>query len=37
MSDGFNAGTDRETIWTWFNKQHSKGINWLMNEYESMK
>ena len=35
--NGFDTGTDRETIWTWFNKQHSKGINWLMNEYEPME
>lgn len=27
----FEAGIDRETIWHWFDKQHSKGINWLLN------
>ncbi len=32
--NGFDAGTDRETIWRWFNKQHSKGINWLLNGIE---
>lgn len=32
--NGFNAGTDRETIWRWFDKQHSKGINWLLNGIE---
>ena len=30
----FEAGTDRETIWHWFDKQHSKGINWLLNGIE---
>lgn len=34
--NGFDAGTDRETIWCWFNKQHSKGVNWLINEYEPL-
>lgn len=23
-----------ETIWHWFDKHHSKGVGWLMNEYE---
>lgn len=36
MSDwqGFSAGTDTETIWHWFDQHHSKGVGWLMNEYE---
>lgn len=29
--NGFNAGTDRETIWKWFDKQYSKGVDWLLN------
>ena len=33
----FDVGTDRETIWNWFNRHHSKGVNWLMNEYEPME
>lgn len=32
--NGFDVGTDRETIWHWFDKQHSKGINWLLNGIE---
>lgn len=27
----FDAGTNREIIWHWFDNQHSKGINWLLN------
>lgn len=36
MSDWhvFNAGTDVETIWHWFDENHSKGVGWLINEYE---
>lgn len=30
----FEAGTDREAIWHCFDKQHSKGINWLLNGIE---
>ena len=26
--------TDVETIWHWFDEHHSKGVGWLMNEYE---
>lgn len=26
----FNAGTDREEIWYWFDEHHSKGVVWLM-------
>ena len=28
--NGFERGTDRNTIWQWFNEQHSKGIVHLM-------
>lgn len=31
---GWGKGTDVETIWRWFDEQHSKGVGWLMNEYE---
>lgn len=31
---GFEAGTDQEEIWRWFDEHHSKGVGWLMNEYE---
>lgn len=27
----FIKGTDRETIWHWFDARHSKGVVWLMN------
>lgn len=30
----FPKGTYRETIWHWFDEYHSKGVGWLMNEYE---
>ena len=30
---GLPAGTEREEIWGWFDKRHSRGIGWLMNEY----
>ena len=26
----FDAGTDRETIWHWFDEHHNKGIHWLL-------
>lgn len=32
---GWDKGTYREEVWDWFDKQHSKGVGWLMNEYES--
>lgn len=32
---GWSKGTDREEIWHWFDEHHSKGVGWLMNEYES--
>ena len=31
---GWNKGTHREEIWHWFDERHSKGVGWLMNEYE---
>lgn len=30
----FPSGTHREEIWHWFDERHSKGVGWLMNEYE---
>lgn len=30
----FPAGIHREDIWHWFDEHHSKGVGWLMNEYE---
>lgn len=27
---GWWKGTDRETIWHWFDEHHSKGIHWLL-------
>lgn len=30
----FEAGTFREDIWHWFDEHHSKGVGWLINEYE---
>jgi hypothetical protein len=31
---GWDKGTDRETIWYWFDAKHSKGVAWLLYEYE---
>lgn len=32
----FPAGTYREEgVWRWFDEHHSKGVGWLLNEYES--
>ena len=31
---GWNKGTHREEIWHWFDEHHSKGVGWLINEYE---
>ena len=31
---GWYKGTDLITIWHWFDKKHSNGVGWLMNEYE---
>lgn len=28
----FPKGTPRETVWDWFDRHHSKGINYLLNE-----
>ena len=33
----FDKGTEREDIWHWFDEHHSKGVGWLMNEYEINK
>lgn len=33
----FDKGTEREDIWHWFDNHHSKGVGWLMNEYEKDK
>lgn len=30
----WSAGTDKNTIWGWFNHNHSKGLYYLFNEYE---
>ena len=30
----FSAGTSVEDIWYWFDEHHSKGVGWLLNEYE---
>lgn len=35
--NGFNVGTPRETIWEWFDRQHSKGISWLINRPSQVK
>jgi hypothetical protein len=32
--NNFDAGTDINTIWEWFNINHSKGIQYLMYELE---
>lgn len=32
--EGFKAGTECEDIWHWFDERHSKGVGYLMNEYE---
>lgn len=31
---GWQKGTHREEIWYWFDKHHTKGVGWLMNEHE---
>lgn len=33
---GWPKGTDIEEIWYWFDERHSKGVGWLMNEYEKV-
>lgn len=30
----FKAGTDRDTIWRWFDQAHSKGVGWLVENIE---
>ena len=30
----WNKGTNRDTIWHWFDKHHSKGIRWLLYRIE---
>ena len=32
---GWSKGTSVDEIWHWFDEHHSKGVGWLMNEYES--
>lgn len=32
---GWSKGTHREEIWHWFDEHHSRGVAWLMYEYES--
>lgn len=31
---GWEKGTHRYDIWYWFDEHHSKGVGWLVNEYE---
>lgn len=31
---GWCKGTNVEDIWYWFDEHHSKGVGWLVNEYE---
>lgn len=31
----FEEGTHREDVWHWFDEEHSKGVAWLMHEYEA--
>lgn len=30
----FPKGAKREEIWRWFDERHSKGVAWLLYEYE---
>ncbi len=30
----FEKGTYREEIWHWFDENHSKGVGWLINDFE---
>lgn len=32
---GFAAGTSKLSVWAWFNNYHSKGIEYLLYEYEA--
>ena len=31
----FPKGTNRESIWIWFDEQHSKGLKWIMEHEDS--
>lgn len=31
---GWSKGTDRDEIWHWFDEHHSKGVVWLVNQYD---
>jgi hypothetical protein len=30
----WDCGTTKDEIWKWFDKHHSKGVGWLVNEFE---
>lgn len=30
----FKKGTERDEIWHWFDENHSKGVAWLLYEFE---
>lgn len=30
----FSKGDSREAVWHWFDEMHSKGVAWLLNEFE---
>lgn len=30
----FNKGTHREDIWHWFDQNHSRGVAWLLYDFE---
>lgn len=30
----FPAGTEREEIWHWFDQRHSKGVYWLLYDFD---
>ena len=30
----WQQGEDRDTIWHWFDENHSRGVAYLLNEYE---
>lgn len=32
--EGWEKGTTQSVLWDWFNTHHSKGLMWLVNEYE---
>lgn len=31
----FDKGTSRDEIWHWFDKRHSKGVAWLLYDYDN--